>query len=128
MRMFKILATSAVAATLTLGMTAGVAEAREETSSRAGFGTYNVFAKDNNTLVAQGKANAWRRKVVLIQRARRGTNNWRTIARDRTTADGSFRTTLQAGSDIPCNGRQYKTRAKKKGRPAARVDDKVWSC
>lgn len=135
MRMFKILAATVAAAALTLGMSVGPVQAQaEETANRAGFGRYNVFAKDRNTLVAQGEANRFRRKIVLIQRARANSHDWTTIARVRTSRTGKFRTLLQAGSDIPCNGTRFKTRAKKKGQASFKVDltedgqIQVWFC
>lgn len=134
MRMFKILAATVAAAAVTLGMSVGPVQAEEVTSERAGFGRYNVFAKDDNTLVAQGEANRFRRKIVLIQRARANGHDWTTIARVRTSRTGKFRTTLQAGRDIPCNGTRFKTRAKKKGQASFKLDltddgqIQVWFC
>lgn len=135
MRMFKILAATVAAAAVALGMSVGPVQAQEVTSQRAGFGTYNVFVKDRNALVAQGDATRFRRKIVLIQRAPENSHNWTTIARVRTSSAGKFRTLLQAGRDIPCNGTRFKTRAKKEGRASFKLDLtadgtalQVWSC
>ncbi len=135
MRMFKILAAIVAVAALILGMSVGPVQAQEVTSNRVGFGKYNVFAKDRNTLVAQGDATRFRRKIVLIQRAPENSHNWTTIARVRTSRTGKFRTLLQAGRDIPCNGTRFKTRAKKKGQASFKLDLtadgtalQVWFC
>lgn len=97
--------------------------------ARAGdFGTFNTKAVDSNTLRASGNTIGWARKVVQIQRAPKGTSNWTTIGSDRTDGEGRFAVRLQAGSDIPCTGRQFKVRAKKKGTNISKVDDTTWSC
>ena len=134
MRMFKILAATVAAAAVTLGMSVGPVQAQEVTSQRASFGTFDARLVDGR-LVAKGHANRFRRKTVLIQRARENGHDWTTIARLRTSRTGNFRTVLRAGSDIPCTGTRFKLRARKKGVAQWKIDltsdgsaIQVWSC
>lgn len=128
MRMTRTLAALvAIIASFALAISLAPAHAEEGATTQATFGRFNAELIKGK-LVAKGQASNWKRKVVQIQRAPRGTNNWTTIAQPKTDARGNFRVVLQPGSDIPCTGKKFKVRAKKKGRPAAKVDDDLWYC
>lgn len=128
MRMTRTLAALvAVVASLALAFTMAPATAERPTSddgaSIAGpFGKFRPHLNKKNTrVIASGQANNWKRKPVQIHRAPKGTKKWTLVATVKTKKNGKFRVALVPGSDIPCNGKQFVLRAKKKGRPSAKI-------
>ena len=128
MRVNRILmAVVAIFSALAVALTFAPANAQRDAEVQAGL-TFDIKVKDSRTLKAFGKASNWKRKVVQVQRAPKGTNNWTTIGQDRTDGLGKYVVMLKAGTDIPCTGKKFKIRAKKKGRASTKVDDQVWYC
>lgn len=130
MRMTRTLAALvALIASFALAITLAPANAEEGATTQATFGRFNAELNSDGKLIAKGQASKWKRKPVQLQRAPKGTNNWTTFKTLKTDGRGNFRYVVRPGSDIPCSGtKEYKIRAKKKGRPAAKVDDDLWYC
>ncbi|NYI99560.1 hypothetical protein HNR19_000259 [Nocardioides thalensis] len=122
MRMTRTLA-ALVALVASLALTVTLAPANASApSTQAGFGTFIAKVNSAGTrVIAKGQANNWRRKTVQIQRAPKGTRNWTTVAQPKTDGRGNFSVKLVPGADIPCTGKQFLLRAKKKGRPSAKI-------
>lgn len=127
MRMTRTLAALvAIVASFALALT--LAPATAGPSADATFGRFNAELKGGE-LVAKGQASKWKRKPVQLQRALENSTNWTTFHTMKTDGRGNFRYVVKPGSDIPCAGdKEYKIRAKKKGRPAFKVDDDLWFC
>lgn len=127
MRMTRTLAAFvAFVASLALALTVVPANAEHRVSDGASVaGTFGTFTphlnSDNTRVIAEGRANNWKRKPVQIHRAPKGTKRWTLIATVKTSRRGKFRVSLVPGSDIPCTGKQFILRAKKKGRASAKV-------